>query len=289
MNRAKPRRPPASVARREKIGEPPDRARVATRGKIVYTIVVVIGSGFGAKGALPRTSPAATLEISRRKVVRMSAISGKRRLAAVLAALGAMLAVYALDYALVDVMVEPPEVISVSGAVAECRRTPDGLVLLLDAAEDVWLTFDGLPEEDCISRNIAVSESDNNTLQDILCALNSSVDKTTTVSLFLGNHEFINDNGCSFYCIGLTTQVAGISGILSAGNGGPVSVSYGEGTRVAAASADFNGGSIGAGVGVSSYPIQGDVRLLCISFNSEDNDGCQCADRAPKTLFGTIL
>jgi len=48
----------------------------------VYTIVVVIGSGFGAKGALLRTSPAATLEISRRKVVRMSAISGKRRLAA---------------------------------------------------------------------------------------------------------------------------------------------------------------------------------------------------------------
>ena len=64
-----------------------------------------------------------------------------------MAALGAMLAVYALDYALVDVMVEPPEVISVSGAVAECRRTPDGLVLLLDAAEDVWLTFDGLPED----------------------------------------------------------------------------------------------------------------------------------------------
>ena len=147
----------------------------------------------------------------------------------------------------------------------------------------------GMTQEDCISRNIAVSESDNNTLQDILCALNSSVDKTTTVSLFFGNHEFINDNGCSFYCIGLTTQVAGISGILSAGNGGSVSVSYGEGTRVAAASADFNGGSIGAGVGVSSYPIQGDVRLLCISFNSEDNDGCPCADRAPKTLFGTIL
>ncbi len=53
----------------------------------------------------------------------------------------------ALDYALVDVTVEPPEVISLSGCISGCETTSDGVLLHVDGAEDVWLAFNGLPED----------------------------------------------------------------------------------------------------------------------------------------------
>ena len=59
----------------------------------------------------------------------------------------AAFAAFALDYALVDVTVEPPEVISVSGCISGCEKTPDGLMLYVDCAEDVWLIFNGLPDD----------------------------------------------------------------------------------------------------------------------------------------------
>ena len=59
----------------------------------------------------------------------------------------AAFAALALDYALVDVTVEPPEVISVSGCISGCETTSDGVLLYVDGVEDVWLIFNGLPED----------------------------------------------------------------------------------------------------------------------------------------------
>ena len=53
-----------------------------------------------------------------------------------------------------------------------------------------------------------------------------------TISFLFGNHEFVNEDGCSFYCIGLTTQPAGVSGGVSIGNGSMVSGSVGMGWKL---------------------------------------------------------
>lgn len=63
------------------------------------------------------------------------------------ASFAAAFAAFALDYALVDVTVEPPEVVSASGCISRCETASGGLVLSVADAEDVWLVFDGLPED----------------------------------------------------------------------------------------------------------------------------------------------
>lgn len=77
----------------------------------------------------------------------MSSIFGGWHGKGLAAALAAAAVALALDYTLVDASVEPPEVISVSGCVTGCERTQDGLLLYLDAADDVRLFFSGLSDD----------------------------------------------------------------------------------------------------------------------------------------------
>ncbi|MBR1870510.1 MAG: hypothetical protein IJ802_01660, partial [Kiritimatiellae bacterium] len=79
------------------------------------------------------------------------------RMALMLAFVAAFVA-FALDYTLVDVSVEPPEVVSVSGCVADCIRTGEGLMLMLDAREDVWLFFSGLPDGEDIGYSLLAAD-----------------------------------------------------------------------------------------------------------------------------------
>ena len=103
-----------------------------------------------------------------------------------------------------------------------------------------------------------------------------------TISFLFGNHEFINSNGCSFYCIGLTTQLLGVSGGVSVGNGSALSVSIGEGAKVGG----WSIGSLDGGIGLSLLPAQANLRLICLPLNDEDENGCPCKDKAPKSIFG---
>ena len=97
-----------------------------------------------------------------------------------------------------------------------------------------------------------------------------------------GNHEFINSGGCSFYCIGLTSQPAGISGGVSIGNGSAFSFSIGQGIKVRGSSVT----SLDIGVGLSMLPAQINVRLICLSLNETDENGCPCKGKAPTSIFG---
>lgn len=103
-----------------------------------------------------------------------------------------------------------------------------------------------------------------------------------TISFLFGNHEFVNEDGCSFYCIGLTTQPAGVSGGVSIGNGSMVSGSIGMGWKLGGGSL----GSLDAGMGFSMLPAQGNIRLICLSLNEENDDGCPCEGKAPSSLLG---
>ena len=53
----------------------------------------------------------------------------------------------ALDFAYIGVKSDPPEVVSVSGGLGGCVRTDGGLLIDLGACrDDVWLSFEGLPD-----------------------------------------------------------------------------------------------------------------------------------------------
>ena len=113
-----------------------------------------------------------------------------------------------------------------------------------------------------------------------------------SISIFMGTHDFIFDDGCIFYCVNWTpTSIIGAGGFGSFGNAGiPVTVSYGLTKHLSIGhSIGFKEVTVNDGVGWPPVPVQVSVRLSCSALTKKSKNGYPCKKLKPVSVFGILL